>query len=38
MYFRFEIPGMYVAIILIVLVSWTFLAVLSRLETCLRPR
>jgi NitT/TauT family transport system permease protein len=38
MYFRFEIPGMYVAIILIVLVSWTFLAVLSRLETWLRPR
>jgi len=38
MYFRFEIPGMYVAIILIVLVSWTFLAALSRLETWLRPR
>jgi ABC-type nitrate/sulfonate/bicarbonate transport system permease component len=38
MYFRFEIPGMYVAIILIVLVSWTFLAILSRLETWLRPR
>ena len=38
MYFRFEIPGMYVSIILIVLVSWTFLAILSRLETWLRPR
>jgi ABC-type nitrate/sulfonate/bicarbonate transport system permease component len=38
MYFRFEIPGMYVAILLIVLVSWTFLAALSRLETWLRPR
>jgi ABC-type nitrate/sulfonate/bicarbonate transport system permease component len=38
MYFRFEIPGMYVAIVLIVLVSWTFLYVLSRLETWLRPR
>ena len=38
MYFRYETPGMYVAIIMIVLVSWTFLAVLSRLETWLRPR
>ena len=38
MYFRFEIPGMYVAIVLIVLVSWTFLAALARLETWLRPR
>jgi NitT/TauT family transport system permease protein len=38
MYFRFEIPGMYVAILLIVLVSWTFLAALSRIETWLRPR
>ena len=38
MYFRFEIPGMYVAILLIVLVSWTFLAALSRLELWLRPR
>ena len=38
MYFRFEIPGMYVAIVLIVLVSWTFLYVLSRLELWLRPR
>jgi NitT/TauT family transport system permease protein len=38
MYFRFEIPGMYVAIVLIVLVSWTFLAALTRLETWLRPR
>lgn len=38
MYFRFEIPGMYVAILLIVAVSWTFLAALSRLETWLRPR
>jgi NitT/TauT family transport system permease protein len=38
MYFRFEIPGMYVAILLIVLVSWTFLAALSRLEIWLRPR
>lgn len=38
MYFRFEIPGMYVAIVLIVLVSWSFLAALARLETWLRPR
>lgn len=38
MYFRFEIPGMYVAILLIVLVSWAFLAALSRIETWLRPR
>jgi NitT/TauT family transport system permease protein len=38
MFFRFEIPGMYVAILLIVLVSWIFLAALSRLETWLRPR
>lgn len=38
MYFRFEIPGMYVAILLILLVSWSFLAALSRLETWLRPR
>jgi NitT/TauT family transport system permease protein len=38
MYFRFEIPGMYVAIVLIVVVSWTFLAALTRLETWLRPR
>jgi ABC-type nitrate/sulfonate/bicarbonate transport system permease component len=38
MYFRFEIPGMYVTIVLIVLVSWVFLASLSRLETWLRPR
>jgi NitT/TauT family transport system permease protein len=37
MYFRFEIPGMYVAILLIVLVSWTFLAALARIETWLRP-
>ncbi len=38
MYFRYETPGMYVAILLIVGVSWTFLAVLARLETWLRPR
>jgi NitT/TauT family transport system permease protein len=38
MYFRFEIPGMYAAILLIVAVSWTFLAALARLETWLRPR
>jgi ABC-type nitrate/sulfonate/bicarbonate transport system permease component len=38
MYFRFEIPGMYVAILLIVLVSWAFLAALSRIELWLRPR
>jgi ABC-type nitrate/sulfonate/bicarbonate transport system permease component len=38
MYFRFEIPGMYVAIVLIVLVSWVFLAALSRIELWLRPR
>lgn len=38
MYFRFEIPGMYVAIVLIVLMSWVFLAALGRIETWLRPR
>ena len=38
MYFRYEIPGMYAAILLIVAVSWTFLAALARLETWLRPR
>jgi NitT/TauT family transport system permease protein len=38
MYFRYEIPGMYAAILLIVLVSWLFLALLSRIETWLRPR
>ncbi len=38
MYFRFEIPGMYVGIVLIVLVSWAFLAALGRIETWLRPR
>lgn len=38
MYFRYEIPGMYAAILLIVAVSWMFLAVLARLETWLRPR
>lgn len=38
MYFRYEIPGMYAAIALIVLVSWLFLAVLGRVETWLRPR
>jgi len=38
MYFRYEIPGMYAAIFLIVAVSWTFLAALARLETWLRPR
>lgn len=38
MYYRFEIPAMYVAILLIVAVSWTFLTALARLETWLRPR
>ena len=38
MYFRYEIPGMYAAILLIVAVSWMFLAALGRLETWLRPR
>jgi NitT/TauT family transport system permease protein len=38
MYFRYEIPGMYAAILLIVAVSWMFLAALARLETWLRPR
>jgi len=38
MYFRYEIPGMYAAIFLIVAVSWTFLAALARLEAWLRPR
>jgi NitT/TauT family transport system permease protein len=38
MYDRFEIPGMYVAILLIVLVSWALLAALGRVETWLRPR
>jgi NitT/TauT family transport system permease protein len=38
MYFRYEIPGMYAAILLIIAVSWLFLAALSRLETWLRPR
>lgn len=38
MYFRFKIPGMYVAIVLLVLVSWTFLAARSRPELWLRPR
>jgi len=37
MYFRYEIPGMYAAILLIVAVSWTFLAALARIETWLRP-
>jgi NitT/TauT family transport system permease protein len=38
MYFRYEIPGMYAAILLIVAVSWSFLAALARIETWLRPR
>lgn len=38
MYFRYEIPGMYAAILLIVAVSWTFLFALARIETWLRPR
>jgi len=38
MYFRYEIPGMYAAILLIVAVSWIFLAALARIETWLRPR
>jgi len=37
MYFRYEIPGMYAAILLIVAVSWIFLALLARLEAWLRP-
>jgi ABC-type nitrate/sulfonate/bicarbonate transport system permease component len=37
MYFRYEIPGMYATILLIVVVSWLFLAALARLETWLRP-
>lgn len=38
MYFRYEIAAMYAAILLIVAVSWTFLAALARIETWLRPR
>lgn len=38
MYFRYEIPGMYAAILLIVAVSWMFLTTLARIETWLRPR
>ena len=38
MYFRYEIPGMYAAIVLIVLVSLLFLSLLQRLELWLRPR
>jgi len=38
MYFRYEIPGMYAAILLIVAVSWLFLALLSGIEAWLRPR
>jgi NitT/TauT family transport system permease protein len=38
MYFRYEIAGMYAAILLIVAVSWLVLAALGRLETWLRPR
>jgi NitT/TauT family transport system permease protein len=38
MYFRYEIPAMYAAILMIVAVSWTFLAALGRLELWLRPR
>jgi NitT/TauT family transport system permease protein len=38
MYFRFEIPSMYAAIILIVIVSLVFLHALRRLESWLRPR
>jgi NitT/TauT family transport system permease protein len=38
MYFRYEIPAMYAAILLIVAVSWLVLAALGRIETWLRPR
>ena len=38
MYFRYEIPGMYAAIVLIVVVSLLFLSLLQRLELWLRPR
>jgi ABC-type nitrate/sulfonate/bicarbonate transport system permease component len=38
MYFRYEIPGMYAAILLIVAVSWLVLALLARIERWLRPR
>jgi len=38
MYFRYEIPGMYAAILLIVVVSWFFLTLLARIERWLRPR
>ncbi len=38
MYFRYEIPAMYAAILLIVAVSWLVLAALARIETWLRPR
>ncbi len=38
MYFRYEIPGMYAAILLIVAVSWLILALLASIERWLRPR
>ena len=38
MYFRYEIPAMYAAILLIVAVSWLVLGALGWLETWLRPR
>ncbi len=38
MYFRYEIPSMYAAIVLIVLASLLFLLLLQRLELWLRPR
>jgi ABC-type nitrate/sulfonate/bicarbonate transport system permease component len=38
MYFRYEIPGMYAAILLIVAVSWLVLALLARIERWLRPQ
>jgi ABC-type nitrate/sulfonate/bicarbonate transport system permease component len=37
-YYRYDIPGMYVAILLIVVVSLLFLAALARAERWLRPR
>lgn len=38
MYFRYEIPAMYAAIVLIVVVSLLFLSALRRLESWWRPR
>ncbi len=38
MYFQYQIPAMYAAIVLIVIVSLVFLSLLQRLETWWRPR